>query len=206
MIRRTLVILSILCFVTLAFAQDKGKKPELGKFIDELAEEDQKPYQRIQKGEITVEQGEKDFQETTKRNYLHLKKIIAEHGFPSYELVGKSSSHNFWLMVQHCDFDVKFQKQVLKLMLKEVKKQNASAQAYAFLVDRVRRNSKEPQLYGTQIVVNDVNKGYELQPVEKPEELDKRRQQIGLPPINEYLEKANKVFFELNKDKLKKPQ
>ena len=91
-------------------------------------------------------------------------------------------------------------------MLTEVKKQNAFAQSYAFLVDRVRRNSKEPQLYGTQIVVNDVSKGYELQEVEKPEELDKRREQIGLPPIKEYLEKANKLYFEMNKDKLKKPQ
>jgi hypothetical protein len=206
MLRNTLIISTILCSVVLVCAQDKVKKPELGKLIDDLAVEDQKPYRRIQTGEITTEQGEKDFQETIKRNYLHLKKIIEEYGFPSYELVGKSSSHNFWMMVQHSDFDVKFQKQVLKLMLKEVKKQNASAQDYAFLVDRVRRNSKEPQLYGTQIVVNDVHKGYELQPVEKPEELDKRRQQIGLPPIKEYLEKANKVFFELNKDKLKKPR
>ena len=73
MIRR-IIIITILCSVTLAFAQEKGKNPELAKLIDGLAVEDQKPYQRIQKGEISVEQGEKDFQETTKRNYVHLKK------------------------------------------------------------------------------------------------------------------------------------
>lgn len=204
-IRIILIVITLLCSLTVVFAQeDKVKNPELAKFIDSLAAEDQKPYLRVQKGEITAEQAERDFREATKRNYVHLKKTIEEHGFPSFELVGKTSSHNFWLMVQHSDFDVKFQKKVLKLMLKEVRRQNASAQNYAFLVDRVKINTDEPQLYGTQITVNDANKGYELKPVYKPDELNQRRKEIGLPPIEEYLEKANKMFFELNKDKIKK--
>lgn len=205
MIRIILIVATLLCSAMLMFAQEaKVKNPELAKFIDGLAIEDQRPYLRIQKGEITTEQAEKDFQASTKQNYVHLKKIVVEHGFPSFELLGKTSSHNFWMMVQHSDFDVKFQKKVLKLMLKKVKKQNASAQDYAYLVDRVKINTGEPQLYGTQFTVKDVNKGYELKPVYKPEELDRRRKEIGLPPIEEYLEKANKMFFELNKDKLKK--
>jgi hypothetical protein len=180
------------------------KNPELAGFIDSLAVEDQKPYQRVQKGEITAAQAERDFQAATRRNYAHLKKIVKKYGFPSFDLVGKTSSHNFWMMVQHSDFDVKFQKKVLKKMRQAVKKQDASAQDYAFLVDRVKINTNEPQLYGTQITVTDVNKGYELKPVYKPEELNRRRKEIGLPPVEEYLEKANKLFFELNKDKLNK--
>jgi hypothetical protein len=200
-----LIVATLLCSATIVFAQEnKIKNPELAKFIDSLAIEDQRPYLRIQNGEITTEQAEKDFQAATRRNYVHLKKIVEEHGFPSFELVSQTSSHNFWMMVQHSDFDVKFQKKVLKLMLKEVKKQNASAQDYAYLVDRVKINTGEPQLYGTQFMVKDVNKGYELKPVYKPEELNQRRKEMGLPPIEEYLEKANKLFFELNKDKLKK--
>ena len=204
MVRAFFILTTVLYLTAFALAQEKIEKPELSKFIDSLAAEDQKPYRQLQNGEITTEQAEKDFKEITKQNYVHLKKIIEEHGFPTFKMVGKASSHNFWLMVQHSDFDVEFQQKVLQLMLVEVKKNNASSQDYAYLVDRVRINSKQPQLYGTQLTVTDINKGYELKPVEKPEELDQRRKEIGLPPIKEYLEKSNKIFFELNKDKLKK--
>lgn len=196
------IVAVLLCSVMSALGQNKIKNPELAKFIDGLAVEDQRPYERVKKGEITSQQAEKDFQEVTAKNLVHLKNIVKKYGYPSHTLVGESSSHNFWLMVQHSDSDLKFQKKLLKLMFKEVKRANASARDYAYLADRVRINSGEPQLYGTQIVVKDTKKGYQLKPVFQPEKLNERRRQMGLPPFEEYLEKANKIFFELNKDRL----
>lgn len=194
-----------LCSLTSVFGQEVGvANPELAKFIDSLAVEDQRPYVRVRKGEITPEQAEKDFRAATRSNHLHLKKIVKQYGFPSFRFVGKSSSHNFWMMVQHSDFDVPFQKKVLRLMRKRLKEKDASAQDYAFLVDRVRVNTKRLQLYGTQIIVVDVTKGYQLKPVHAPAKLNARRKKIGLPSVEEYLEKANKVFFELNKDRIKR--
>jgi CubicO group peptidase (beta-lactamase class C family) len=204
MIRVAFNLLTILCLTAFGFAQTI-ENPALSKLIDELAAEDQKPYQKLQKGEITTEQAEKEFREATRRNYVELKKIVEEYGFPTFRMVGERSSNNFWMMVQHSDFDVEFQERVLKLMLEAVKAKNASAQNYAYLVDRVRINRNQPQLYGTQLTVVDANKGYELKPVENPAQLDRRRAEIGLPPVKEYLEKSNRIFFELNKDKLNKP-
>lgn len=198
-----IIVVLLPTFVTLG--QEKIANPELARFIDGLAAEDQRPYERLKKNEITAEQAEKDFKTVTANNVVHLKRIIKKYGYPSHKLVGKTSSHHFWMMVQHSDSDRAFQKKVLKLMLKKVKKNEASGQDYAFLVDRVRVNANQPQLYGTQIVVNDVKNGYELKPVFQPEELNERRKEIGLPPIEEYLEKANKLFFELNREKLSKP-
>lgn len=204
MIRAVFVLSFILWLTAFAFSQTI-ENPALSKLIDELAAEDQKPYQKLQKGEITTAQAEKEFNETTRRNYVQLKKIVEEYGFPTFRMVGEKSSNNFWMMVQHSDFDVEFQERILKLMLEAVKTKNASAQNYAYLTDRVRINRKQPQIYGTQLTVVDVNKGYELKPVENPARLDQRRKAIGLPPIKEYLKNSNKIFFELNKDKLNRP-
>lgn len=204
MTRKFFITALLLCSAIAAFGQNKIKNPELAKVIDDLKVEDQKPYERIKKGEITSQQAEKDFQEITVKNLVQLKLIVKKYGYPSHTLVGESSSHNFWLMVQHSDSDLKFQKKLLKLMLKEVKRNNASGRDYAYLDDRVRINSGKPQLYGSQIIVKDPQKGYELKPVFQPEKLNQRRKQMGLTPVEEYLEKANRLHFQLNKDKLVK--
>ena len=49
---------------------------------------------------------------TDSLNYNNLKSIFSKFGFPNYKLVGKQTSHNFWLLVQHSDNYPKFQKNV----------------------------------------------------------------------------------------------
>lgn len=45
-----------------------------------------------------------------KKNTLKIKKIIERYDWPTINLVGKKASKNAWLLVQHADHDVKFQK------------------------------------------------------------------------------------------------
>lgn len=204
--RAALIVVVVLLLTTFALAQEVTvRDPALSKLIDELAAQDQKPYQKLRKGEITTEQAEREFKEATRRNHFRLKAIFEESGFPTFQMVGEKSSNNFWMMVQHSDFDVEFQEKVLDLMLLAVKAKNASSQNYAYLVDRLRTNRGRSQLYGTQLIVVDVNRGYELKTVENRLRVDKRRLEIGLSPIKEYLKRSNKIFFEPNRDKLKKP-
>ncbi|OON69614.1 hypothetical protein B0919_06665 [Hymenobacter sp. CRA2] len=48
-----------------------------------------------------------------KANYARhqpvLERIVRQYGFPGVRQVGKTSSHNFWLMVQHADAHPEFQ-------------------------------------------------------------------------------------------------
>ena len=44
------------------------------------------------------------------RNTDWLKKVIARHGWPTISMVGKRASHDAWLLAQHADHDLKFQK------------------------------------------------------------------------------------------------
>ncbi len=134
-------------------------------------------------------------------NYPMLKKIFHEHGYPGYDVVGKKSAHNFWLLVQYQDKHPGFQDSVLVKMKMEVDKKNASSADYAKLVDKVKVNAKQLQVYGTQLQINKGSTSYEPKPVMEPEKLNERRKSVGLSSIEEYIELMNSGYFEPAKKK-----
>lgn len=126
------------------------------------------------------------------RNGVEVKKIFYKYGFPNLDLVGVRGSQNFWLLVQHQDTDPRFQDSVLTAMKVEVDKGKASKSDYAYLVDRVKRNSGEKQVYGTQLQLNSDGTSYEPQPVIDPAKLNERRKSVKLETIEEYIESMNR--------------
>lgn len=49
-------------------------------------------------------------------NTARLKQIIAEYGWPTASMVGKKASYSAWLLAQHADLDLDFQKSCLQKM------------------------------------------------------------------------------------------
>jgi hypothetical protein len=132
-------------------------------------------------------------------NEQRLKGVMKQYGFLGYDLVGQKGSNNFWLIIQHCDKDVDFQKQVLKAMRAELKNNNADPKNYAYLTDRVLLNTGKKQLYGTQLAYNTDS----CQAVPKPTRdsllVNQRRLEIGLEPIENYLNWMSQMHFDMNK-------
>jgi hypothetical protein len=94
-----------------------------------------------------------------------------------------------FLMIQHSDGDKEWQKAQLINIEKAVKKGDMDGQSYAYLYDRIKINSGEKQLYGTQFSnVDPINKTVELAETEDMENLDKRRMEMGMMPIKMYKE------------------
>lgn len=123
------------------------------------------------------------------RNRIRLKEIFKEFGFPTKELVGRVAMQGIFLMIQHSDGDKEWQKSQLVNIVKAVKTGDMDGQRYAYLYDRVKVNSGEKQLYGTQFSnVNPINKTVELAETEDIENLDRRRMEIGMMPIQMYNE------------------
>jgi hypothetical protein len=183
-----LLMLSSIC----CFSQEAQLNRKLSAEIDSLKIEDQKP--------ATIPNGkdaEAAFKMVIRTNFPLIKNILDTYGFPGYDLVGKESSNNYWLLVQHSDFDLPFQKRALKLMEIQVKKRNASSNNYAYLVDRININEGRKQIYGTQIQMTD--NGYRPKPLIDSLNVDERRKQVGLIPLSEYLTEANEAFNEMNK-------
>lgn len=123
--------------------------------------------------------------EIDKKHTSRLKLILAEFGFPKISKFGKTLNHNFWLIVQHSP-DHEFMKSYLTLM-KNQHKDDYDFKDYAYLLDRVLMHDKKPQIYGTQLYLNEKSKKFELWEVEDFPNLDERRLKIGLTSIAEYL-------------------
>lgn len=121
------------------------------------------------------------------RNRTRLKEIFAETGFPTRKLVGKDAMYGIFIMIQHSDGDKEWQKSQLPNIEKAVKNGDLEGQSYAYLYDRIKINSGEKQLYGSQFSnVDHIAKSVELAETEDLENLDNRRREMGMMPIEMY--------------------
>lgn len=168
-----------------AYTLDQTERESLRKYFNNELDTTQFRFQEIKRRVLAADS----------INFFELRSILDTYGFPGYNLVGEDYSNSFWNLVQHQDDRVEFQKEALQKMKIEVDRKNASAIYYAYLTDRVKVNAGEEQVYGTQMVLNADSTSYEPQPVTDRINLDKRRNEVGLPPIGEYIETMNKRYF-----------
>ena len=121
-----------------------------------------------------------------------LKQIIDCYGWPGKSLVGSDGAHAAWLLVQHADHDRRFQKKCLDLLRQAVQENEAAGEQLAYLTDRLLVAEKKRQRYGTQLRV--VDGQLVPYPIENEAEVDQRRKRVGLPPLQEYLIFARKMY------------
>jgi hypothetical protein len=167
--------------------------------LDSLRTEDQKwrKYRRrFINGELQDDTISKEFITrqmllTDSLNYFQLKAIFDKYGFPNYDIVGPGGANSFWLLVQHQDRRPDFQVLVLEKMKIEVEANKASRVDYAYLVDRVKINAGQQQVYGTQMELNSDQTSFEPKNVIDPEDLNERRASVGLGTIESYIELMN---------------
>ncbi len=125
-------------------------------------------------------------------NTERMKAIVKEIGWPTVSKVGAEASSAAWLLAQHADHDVAFQKICLELITKESEGE-VPERDLAYLYDRVCVNEGRPQLYGTQFTTN-MYGAYGPQPIEDIEHVDERRALVGLEPLHEYKEALMKKY------------
>lgn len=113
-----------------------------------------------------------------------MKKLLKIHTWFIISKFGKYSDRNAWLLVQHADHDLEFQKKILALLKKLAQAGETKKEHYAYLYDRVQTNQKKPQLYGTQGRV--INGEWNPFPIHNEKELDKRREEMEMEPYRFY--------------------
>jgi hypothetical protein len=146
----------------------------------DLRDEDQALRRRIFAGRV----GPAEFAELTAQSARHvtrLKQVLADGRFPGFALVGKEGEEAAFVLAQHADEDRPFQKRYLELAAAAVKAGDANRESVAFLTDRVAVAEGRKQVYGSQF--DDKCEPY---PIEAPEQVDERRQAMGLVPLAEY--------------------
>lgn len=123
----------------------------------------------------------------------HLKAILTVHEWISISKFGKEADHQAWLLVQHADHDPEFQANCLSTLEKLWPFKETDSKNYAYLYDRVAPKLGLKQRYGTQAIIE--GEQIELLPFEGSlVDLNERRHEMGLDPIEEYLETLKMTY------------
>ena len=162
---------------------------ELSRKIEIMATEDQKVRHAFLKDGKLI----KKVKSVDKRNLLLMKEIINVYGWPTISLVGERVSNLAWLLVQHADSDISFQKKCLSLMKRYLKKNEVIKSNVAYLTDRVRVSEGRKQIYGTQFYTNP-NNNLQPRPIWDIKSINKRRSRIGLEPFSIYKRSVKKMY------------
>ncbi len=133
-----------------------------------------------------------DKQAKASRDHIaELKKLMAKWGFPGYRKVGGDATAAAINLTQHAK-DTGFMNNFLAGLKKAQETGDASKADVAELTDRVLIAEGKKQRYGTMVSVQ----GKKIAPtaVEDPKNLDKRRAEMGLPPMEDYLERIKERY------------
>lgn len=199
--------LTVIGLFTLTFqsrSQETISQPKLKALIDSLYQVDQQVQQdmitSIQKGVPfdSVKVLETVEKQTFARHIPLLKGIYKQYGYPTPKMVGQESSYHFFTLIQHSDADVNFQSQMLPLIKRQVDKKQASGKEYAFLYDRIHLNKGGEQLFGTQMDYDSNGNAFPKKLKDKAN-VNKRRQQLGMETLEEYLAKVTEMHKQMNK-------
>jgi KDO2-lipid IV(A) lauroyltransferase len=117
--------------------------------------------------------------------------LVDRHGWPGRTRAGEDGAAAAWRVAQHAIATPALQRRFLALVAEAAANGEATPLQAAMLEDRVRHLEGRPSLHGT---VLDWDETGRLTPgiVEAPEALDVRRATLGLPPMAQALEAANR--------------
>jgi len=167
--------------------------------LDSIHDEDQK--YRIQIDEVEEKYGReseemrnhwKKIQQVDSINLIIVSKILDERGWLGSKVVGNKGNSTLFLVVQHADSAT--QVKYLPMMREAVKEGRAYASSLALLEDRLALRQGKKQIYGSQIGFDKETEKYIVQDLEDPDNVDKRRAEVGLPPLADYVKNWNIVW------------
>lgn len=130
------------------------------------------------------------------QNEAEVIKILDERGWPGKTLVGGKANMAVWLVIQHAPLEI--QEKYLPLLRESAKKGESQGSHLALLEDRILMRNGKKQIYGSQVITNPETGAYELHPIEDPANVNKRRAEVGLGPIEAYVRRWG-IEFKVNK-------
>lgn len=121
-------------------------------------------------------------------NELKVTAILDEREWLGSDVIGSDGNSALFLVIQHADIET--QQKYLPMMREAVKNGKARGSSLALLEDRVALRMGGKQIYGSQIG-RDEDGNYFISPLEDPDNVDKRRAEVGLGPLNDYTQNWN---------------
>jgi hypothetical protein len=116
---------------------------------------------------------------------IYVKKILDEKGWLGPDKIGIQGNRTLWLVIQHSELAV--QEKYLPMMREAVENRKAFASNLALLEDRVAIRQGKKQMYGSQLGYDSLTGAVYPLPLIDPDNVDKRRSDVGLDSLQEYL-------------------
>ena len=118
-------------------------------------------------------------------NLIKVKSILDKYGWLGADVVGLQGNSTLFLVIQHSHQAT--QEKYLPMMREAVKNGKAQGSSLALLEDRVALGQGKRQIYGSQIGRDPETQIYYVSPLEDPDNVDKRRAEVGLRSLSEYV-------------------
>lgn len=184
------IFFSILIFSAYGQNSEKNLNKALTQRLDTILLDDQ--FYRCKSDSIALKFGyeSKEMQEHYQKMYekdsintLKVSEIIDKYGWLDSDIVGKKGNQTLFLVIQHSD--IRTQEKYLPIMTEVARNGKISKSELALLVDRVEMQNKRPQIYGSQI--QRVNGKFVIYQILDEVNVNKRRADVGLEPLEEYV-------------------
>ena len=122
-------------------------------------------------------------------NIAFVENYFITNGYPGKSVVGEESSLAAWYVLQHNPDKIAT---YLPLIKKAAADGEISMRSAAMMEDRYLMNEGKPQVYGTQGMYYDDERGSFIWPIENPETVNERRMKAG---YDQTIEAYSKVLF-----------
>jgi len=137
-------------------------------------------------------------QEIYERNHAinerKVKVILDKYGWPGKDIIGEQGNWTICNVIQHSDNEIRIK--YLPMMRQAVKEKKLHPRFLVRTEDRIATERGDLQIYGGQMKYYPETKSFNVWPVYDPVNIDKRRAEIGLEPISEFLKR--RFNFEWN--------
>jgi hypothetical protein len=137
---------------------------------------------------------QKEYRKNHTLNIKKIKKILDKSDWPELTQIGEQGSRTICNVLQHADQETR--EHYIPLMKQAVLDKKLEPRFLVRAEDRIATDKGELQIYGGQMKYYPETKSFNVWPVYDPVNIDKRRAEIGLEPIEEFLK--NRFDFEWN--------
>lgn len=165
-------------------------------FLDTVFNDDQQYRQQLDPVEKKYGQGSDEMKNLINKmimydsiNTIKVTEFLDRNGWQGADVVGEQGNSALFLVIQHADTAI--QLKYLPMMRTAVKNGKAQPSQLALLEDRVALRQGKKQIYGSQIGVNPKTGEMYVLPLEDPDNVDKRRAEVGLQPLRDYVSNWN---------------
>jgi hypothetical protein len=173
---------------------EAGLNKPLVRILDTILDEDQK--YRLALDDIdndpmkSNEQRNKEKDELVEKqmkadgiNLRKVRAILDKYGWLGPDEIGREGNMTLFFVIQHSYYTV--QEKYLPMLREAVKNKKAEPADLALLEDRVLLGRGKKQIYGSQLTTDATGKS-RFSPIEDEANVNKRRAEVGLEPIEEY--------------------